>query len=305
MPEFPQAELFRAVVDHLDTGVYVVNRERKIVYWNHGAEVVTGYLSQEMIGRVCGDKLLVHCDEQNDELCSADCPVSDVLRDGSVHEADIYLRHRAGYRVPVRVRVVPLRNEEGRIVGAAEIFLMEPFEPMQPDRDSVLAAFGCLDLGTGLPDPGLSQAYLHEELEFFRQHQIPFGTIALRVEQMEAFQHLHGAEAANAMLRVVAQTIRHALHPQEFLGRWGRNVFLAVVPNCDRRYLEKMSSRLQQIVASAGLPWWGDVLAVSVTAGITLVCDGETMESLRERIEGSLTGSAPGSVQGPGSGSLN
>jgi PAS domain S-box-containing protein len=119
MQVFPQAEIFRAVVDHLDAGVYVVDRERKIVHWNHGAEAVTGYLSQEMVGRVCGDKLLVHCDEQNKELCSVDCLITDALRDGTVHEADIYLRHRAGYRVPVRVRVVPLGNEEGRIVGAA------------------------------------------------------------------------------------------------------------------------------------------------------------------------------------------
>ena len=56
------------MVDHLDAGVYVVDREQKIVYWNHGAGSVTGYLSQEMAGRVCGDKLLVHCDEQNKEL---------------------------------------------------------------------------------------------------------------------------------------------------------------------------------------------------------------------------------------------
>src|SRR5215831_12544647 len=83
MPEFPQAEALRAVVDHVDTGVFVVDRERKIVYWNRGVEAVTGYLSQEMVGRVCGDNLLVHCGEHDNELCSADCPVTDALRDGT------------------------------------------------------------------------------------------------------------------------------------------------------------------------------------------------------------------------------
>jgi PAS domain S-box-containing protein len=296
MPEFPLAEIFRAVVDHLDTGVYVVDRERKILYWNRGAEAVTGYLSQEMVGRVCGDNLLVHCDAHDNELCSADCPVTDALRDGIVHEADIYLRHRAGYRVPVRVRVLPLRNEEGRVVGAAEIFLPEPFGTPRPDRGSALEGCGCLDLGTGLPDPAFTRAYLHEEAVLFGQHRIPFGTIALHVNQMDAFQNLHGAEAAGAMLRVVAQTMRHALRAQDFVGRWRRNTFLAIVPHCDQPYLEKATRRLLQIVGSAGLPWWGDVLAVKVTAETALMCDGETMESLRQRIEGSLpeTASSPG-----------
>jgi diguanylate cyclase (GGDEF)-like protein/PAS domain S-box-containing protein len=278
--------------------VYVVDRERKILYWNRGAEAVTGYLSQEMVGRVCGDTLLVHCDEQDNELCSADCPVTDALRDGTVHEADIYLRHRAGYRVPVRVRVLPLRNKEGGIVGAAEIFLSDPFCVPRPDRDSALEACGCLDLGTGLPDPGFTRAYLHEEVELFRQHRNPFGTIALQVEQMDDFQNLHGAEAASAMLRVVAQTMRHALRAQDFVGRWRRNLFLAIVPHCDQTYLEKTARRLRQIVGSAGLPWWGDVLSVKVTAGTALVCDEETIELLRERIEGSLPGAAPSSGEG-------
>lgn len=75
MPELPDAEIFRAIVDQLDTAVYLVDRERKIMYWNRGAETVTGYLSQYVVGRTCRDNILVHCDDHNTQLCSADCPL--------------------------------------------------------------------------------------------------------------------------------------------------------------------------------------------------------------------------------------
>ncbi|HEV3330434.1 MAG TPA: PAS domain-containing protein [Bryobacteraceae bacterium] len=35
---------YRAILESLSTGVYVVDRERKILFWNDGAERITGYL---------------------------------------------------------------------------------------------------------------------------------------------------------------------------------------------------------------------------------------------------------------------
>jgi PAS domain S-box-containing protein len=56
--------MFEAVVDSIEAGVYLVDRDGKIVYWNHGAETISGYLRQQVTGRYCGDKTLAHCDER-------------------------------------------------------------------------------------------------------------------------------------------------------------------------------------------------------------------------------------------------
>jgi len=49
----------RAVVDRIETGVYAVDVHQRIVYWNYGAEKVTGFLSQGMLGRLCSSNLVV------------------------------------------------------------------------------------------------------------------------------------------------------------------------------------------------------------------------------------------------------
>lgn len=56
-------EIFRCVVDSLQTGIYITDCEHRIVFWNSGAEQITGFLRHEMVGRYCREQVLVHCNE--------------------------------------------------------------------------------------------------------------------------------------------------------------------------------------------------------------------------------------------------
>jgi PAS domain S-box-containing protein len=122
MVDLSDPRVVETAIDSVDVGIYLVDQHRKIVYWNRGAERISGYLRQDVTGRFCRDDILVHPDENEAVLCSTDCVLAGCMRDGQAREATMYLRHRAGHRVPVHVRAVPLRNEDDVIVGAAEIF---------------------------------------------------------------------------------------------------------------------------------------------------------------------------------------
>src|SRR2546426_9517321 len=43
MPELQDPDIFRTILESLQTGVYVVGREGRILFWNQGAEKITGY----------------------------------------------------------------------------------------------------------------------------------------------------------------------------------------------------------------------------------------------------------------------
>ena len=53
-------ELYKKLVDNLYDGVYFVDPERKITYWNKSAEALTGYKSSEIIGKYCWNNILMH-----------------------------------------------------------------------------------------------------------------------------------------------------------------------------------------------------------------------------------------------------
>jgi len=97
------SELFRSVLDGLHTGVYVADRSGKILFWNDGAERITGYLRQDMIGRVSLSNFLGQTDGDGNELADALSPISIAMRNGKPVDRQVSLRHKAGHRVPVQL----------------------------------------------------------------------------------------------------------------------------------------------------------------------------------------------------------
>ncbi len=45
------------LLDSLFDGVYFVDANRCITYWNNGAERITGYSKSEVVGRCCANNI--------------------------------------------------------------------------------------------------------------------------------------------------------------------------------------------------------------------------------------------------------
>jgi PAS domain S-box-containing protein len=120
--EFPGPDVFQAVVDRIETGVYAVDVNQRIGYWNYGAETVTGFLSQEMLGRPCGSNLVVEQIEHNPALCAHQCPLESGVGEHARREVVTYFRHRAGHLVWVRLWTMAVKNRAGDILGAVKVF---------------------------------------------------------------------------------------------------------------------------------------------------------------------------------------
>lgn len=65
----PRNEFYRDVLNNLFDGVYFVDRECRITFWNKTAERLTGYVAREVVGRRCADNILVHVDGNGTNLC--------------------------------------------------------------------------------------------------------------------------------------------------------------------------------------------------------------------------------------------
>jgi len=54
-----QLDFYKSLLDEISDGVYFVNRDRVITYWNKSAEELSGYSGKEVISRRCADNVLV------------------------------------------------------------------------------------------------------------------------------------------------------------------------------------------------------------------------------------------------------
>lgn len=88
--------LHRLVLESPPIGVCVVNREGKIILWSGGAERITGYLRQEVLGPLCEDEFLGHTNDENNALIGGSVPLIEPPREGRTLSAELSLRTKAG-----------------------------------------------------------------------------------------------------------------------------------------------------------------------------------------------------------------
>ena len=82
---------YRTLIDNLYDGVYYVDKKRTIQYWNKAAEKITGFKSQQVVGKRCSDNILTHVDSEGNSLCQGMCPLAETISDGLPREAEVYL----------------------------------------------------------------------------------------------------------------------------------------------------------------------------------------------------------------------
>jgi len=296
MSELRDPEIFRTVLDTLQTGVSVADRNGKILFWNQGAERLTGHLRHEVVGRSCRDNILQQCNDRGCVACGATCPITCTLQEGKAQEAKMQLRHKEGYPVHVLMRIAPLRDAHGSVTGIVESFDEQEFAAERDRNWHTLAKHGCIDDTTSIPNHEFTQFHLRKNLSSFASYHLPFGVILIQVDRLAHFRSAYGPPAGDAILRVVAQTMKNEFRPSDFVGRWANDQFLAILINCGDHGVGKTFERIKKIVACAGLRWWSDELTVTTSVGYASVQAGDTVESLLHRAQSLLDGTSKKTV---------
>jgi diguanylate cyclase (GGDEF)-like protein/PAS domain S-box-containing protein len=289
MPAFQDPEIYREILDHLQIGVSVLDMQRKIVFWSEGAERITGYSRIEVLGHSCIESILLHCNQVSCEMCVENCPIHAALHDGRPVEGNGFIHHRSGYRPPVRTWTIPLRDKNGSIIGIIQTFEDE-FAVTGPNpNDESMRKRGCMDDLTGLPNQAMMQSHLREALGTFAELHIPFGILFLETWDLPRFRAHYGREAGSFMIRALSRTLRHTVWPTDFVGRWNEQQFLVILAGCSERELLAVAERVVKMMASTTIKWWGQELSIAMTAGTAPAREGDSVESILQRVTEDLT----------------
>ncbi|RPI36800.1 MAG: GAF domain-containing protein [Nitrospiraceae bacterium] len=127
-------KLYHQILDNIADGVYFVTPERKIGFWNKGAERITGYSSAEAVGKACYDAFLNHEDEMGNTLCDSGCPILIVSETRDPFQRNLFLQRKDGGKLLVEEHISPLYREgkfEGVIITFRDISLFTGLRPFQ------------------------------------------------------------------------------------------------------------------------------------------------------------------------------
>lgn len=281
----PDPLVTREILDALDEGLYVVDLERRITFWNKGAEKITGYSAQEVVGKNCGEKILMHVDDAGTSLCETVCALSHTLSDGKFREQEVFLKHKDGYRLPVIIRVGVLRGSDGQVKGAVEVFADNSSRLAERHRLKELEAMAMMDNLTKLSNRNYLEELLSSNMAEFRRAGRKFGLLFMDMDNFKWINDTFGHSVGDIVLKTAATTLRNVSRPYDVVGRWGGDEFLVLVHDVSTDELSMVAERYRALLGSTSVKHLEQEISLSLSIGGTICRHEDTGETMLARAD--------------------
>jgi diguanylate cyclase (GGDEF)-like protein/PAS domain S-box-containing protein len=276
---------YKNVLDSLYDGVYFVDPQRRITYWNKGAEAISGFTAEEVVGRHCWDNILRHVDNNDNQLCFGLCPLAATIKDGDQREVEVYLHHKDGRRLPVIVRTAPVRDAEGNIIGAVEVFNDNSARLATAQRLKELEQLALLDPLTQLANRRYLEMSLSLRFDEMNRYGWSFGVLFIDADNFKRINDIYGHDIGDEVLRMIGNTFMNNARSSDSVGRWGGEEFVAIIRNVDEENLYVLAERFRLLIAESRLPVWPMTIRVTVSIGATLAQPDDSVETLLKRAD--------------------
>ena len=261
-------------------GVYIINLDRQITYWNKGAAKITGYSSDEVVGNLHCYDLVTHFSESGIDACSK-CAILTHGPDGKPFVRKAHLHHKDGYQVPISMRGMPLKDTAGTIVGAMTMFIDNSLKESLSKEVLELKALAMVDQLTGIYNRRFGEISIQSYLSALRTDNMPLGILFMDIDNFKNVNDCYGHETGDLVLKMITSTIAQNLRPSDLLVRWGGEEIVAILRgNLNSKRLLYVANKLRVLVENSSTSTKQGVLAVTISIGATLANPTDTLPEL-------------------------
>jgi len=144
---------------------------------------------------------------------------------------------------------------------------------LQAEKEA-LERLACVDPLTGVANRRYTLSLLKSEWRRSSREHLPLGLVMIDLDCFHAYNELYGHLGGDACLRRVNEAMATCLRrPSDFIGRYGGEEFVAVLPNTDAAGARLVAERLRRAVEDLQLPHAKSNCAsvVTITAGFASI----------------------------------
>ncbi len=273
------------LLDQITDGCLILDKGKNYIFWNKSAEALSGFPAEQILNKSCQAEPPLFINSSGRPLCEENCLCDQALKDGQPRLLDVYLQHKNGFRLPVRLKIIPLLNGDGQSVGLAEIFTDISPAVAIPLKMGELEKMQLLDLDTGLPNRLYMEMYLKNKIDEYQKYGLPFGLIYADVDNFNKIQERFGRFNSAKLIRMIARTFQKNVRYFDIVCRWENEEFLICLLNIDENRLDIVANKLRLLVAESYITVETGLLNATVSMGATLVQRFDTIESMIKRAE--------------------
>jgi PAS domain S-box-containing protein len=109
-------KFFNIIFNSIADGVFTTDGEERVTFFNKAAEEITGFSSEEAIGRFCFEIFRA-------DICQSHCALKEVLEtEKEIINLAVTILSKDGKRIPISISAAVLRDEKGEAIGGVETF---------------------------------------------------------------------------------------------------------------------------------------------------------------------------------------
>ncbi|OXU14374.1 sigma-54 interaction domain-containing protein [Sedimentisphaera salicampi] len=109
-----------ALIETVPCSVFIVDKNRKIIFWSKSAEQLTGFSAEEILGSTCYKLRMNICASKDPEIRKTFCPLESG-NEGA--EVECEMIRKDGSTIPVMRRSKPVYDDSGQMIGAIEALI--------------------------------------------------------------------------------------------------------------------------------------------------------------------------------------
>lgn len=258
-----------------DYAIFGLDTLGHVTIWNSGAERITGYRSEDILGS--GVDVLF--DDPGSSMVDAD--LSAAIAKGR-HEREHWLVRKDGSRIWADTVLTPIHDAKGALRGFAEVAHDVTWRKrLDEDRAVLLHEIQSLartDDLTGLANRRRWHEELDRELARARRRGAPICIALLDLDGFKAFNDSEGHPAGDRLLCAAARAWGHALRATDLLARHGGDEFAVLLPDCPLAEALVVIERMR-VATPKG---------VTASVGVTCTYEADQTEQLMARVDVAL-----------------
>ncbi len=144
------------------------------------------------------------------------------------------------------------------------------------------------DAVTGLPNRKAVEERMAQEFSRWQRFKQPVGLLVWDIDHFKQINDRFGHQAGDKALRVVAQTLSQGIREADFIGRYGGEEFVMLLPGTDVEGGLKVAEKLRQAVETCGFNSRGKPVPITISCGVTEFREGDRVETAFERADKAL-----------------
>jgi diguanylate cyclase (GGDEF)-like protein len=122
-------------------------------------------------------------------------------------------------------------------------------------------------------------------MEELRRYGWDFGVIFIDIDHFKEVNDTYGHAVGDGVLRMVAHALKNSLRSFDFVGRWGGEEFIIILPNITSDVLAMVAERCRAKVQECTFQTEGRELSVTISAGAVLAEPGEEVDQVVKRAD--------------------